>query len=652
MNMKKLIATALAVVMIFGLVSVGFAAAEFPDIEDHKYASSIEKLATLEVIEGYPDGTFKPDDLVKRSEFAKMIVIMLGLEETAELFEDVATVFPDVPGTHWASGYITVAHSLGIINGYPDGTFKPEKDITYHEALKMILTAMGYLEEGFKTVNWPVTWVMKAAEVKIDTGVPYLGDLAITRAQVAKLLDNSLTKPHVVVKAEGGFSETKEPTVTFLSKMGVDELRGMVVDSPELWTNTTGKIKVGTKSFEYEDYEGLLGHRVKVWHKDSAIIDLVDLSTEEEVDADDYAEIVGDLEPDEDSLEAFVNYTKTAWVEGADFEVVEYNGIPDELAIEDADEIVVVYDEKDDPIAVKALIYTVDTIDGIHKDNMAIYVDAGRLALKDAEVEYKGIASKFEDLETGQKIYYIYYKGSTTPKIAARAIIEVAGEAVIGVLEEVAYNASGNVISLVVDGKTYSAIKGGIDDVGAFIGMKVELYLDRDGKVFKVKQIDVPLKDRFVGLITGKSKDKDGSYVTIFTEEDCAITVEYTGVEPKIGRAVYAKIYEDGKIHFAASVSTGPPPTSVSVDAYVYAYGGKTDSTGIVTGYTNDGIKVKYSVTVDEDEILDTKTFELHSDILWLQSIPGGYEVRTKPAVGQTVKLYLLNDDVILGIVY
>ena len=43
MNMKKLIATALAVVMIFGLVSVGFAAAEFPDIEDHKYASSIEK---------------------------------------------------------------------------------------------------------------------------------------------------------------------------------------------------------------------------------------------------------------------------------------------------------------------------------------------------------------------------------------------------------------------------------------------------------------------------------------------------------------------------------------------------------------------------------------------------------------------------------
>ncbi|MGB4433438.1 MAG: S-layer homology domain-containing protein, partial [Bacillota bacterium] len=144
MNMKKLIATALAVVMIFGLVSVGFAAAEFPDIEDHEYASSIEKLATLEVIQGYPDGTFKPDDLVKRSEFAKMIVVMLGLEETAELFEGVATVFPDVPGSHWASGYITVAHSLGIINGYPDGTFKPEKEITYHEALKMILTAMGY----------------------------------------------------------------------------------------------------------------------------------------------------------------------------------------------------------------------------------------------------------------------------------------------------------------------------------------------------------------------------------------------------------------------------------------------------------------------------------------------------------------------------
>ncbi len=647
MNMKKLIATALAVVMIFGLVSVGFAAAvEFPDIEDHEYASSIEKLATLEVIQGYPDGTFKPDDRVKRSEFAKMIVIMLGLEETAELFEGMATVFPDVPGSHWASGYITVAHSLGIINGYPDGTFKPEKEITYHEALKMILTAMGYLEEGFKTVRWPVTWVMKAAEVKIDTGVPYLGDLPITRAQVAKLLDNSLTKPHVTVQAEGGFSDPEKSKVTFLSKLGVDQLIGIVVDSPELWTNTTGKIKVGTKSFEYEDYEGLLGHKVRVWYKDSAIIDLVDLSTEEVVDADDWATVAKDFT---DNVKPFVNYTPaTKWV-GEVYKKVEWNGIPKELDLTTADEIVVVYDEKDDPIAVKALIYTPATINSIHKDNMAIYVDGGstRLDLKVAEVEYKGIASTFEDLEKDQSIYYIYYKGSTTPKIAARAIIEVEGDTVTGVLKKVTSGAGDYVISLVVEDKTYSAKTQELKstDVKPHIGKEVKLYFDRYGKVTKVVPVKPAISDWFVGLITAKASDADGDYVTIFTEEDYAITVPYENGNPKVGDAVYAKIYTDDKIHFGPTVTN-----SVYVAVYKAVIGvGKETTTGKVYENDTNTIKVRYVV---EEVYEAVYTFHLADETLWLQKISGGYEVRTKPPVGKTVEVYLLTDKVILGIVY
>ncbi|HHY69749.1 MAG TPA: S-layer homology domain-containing protein, partial [Firmicutes bacterium] len=639
MNMKKLIATALAVVMIFGLVSVGFAAAvEFPDIEDHEYASSIEKLATLEVIQGYPDGTFKPDDRVKRSEFAKMIVVMLGLEETAELFEGVATVFPDVPGTHWASGYITVAHSLGIINGYPDGTFKPEKEITYHEALKMILTAMGYIEEGFRTVKWPVTWVMQAAEVKIDTGVPYLGDLPITRAQVAKLLDNSLTKDHVVPAPLGGFE--KKEDVTFLSKMKVTELEGMVVDSPELWTNTTGKIKVGNKSFEYEDYEGLLGHQVKVWYKDSAIIDLVDLSTEEEVDADDWDTLATTAKGFTNEVKAFVNYTPaTKWVvsDGV-YKQVEWNGIPGDLPLSAADEIVVVYDENDKPIAVKALVYTPGEIDLVYDYSKAVYVGGSRLDLKNAEVEYKGIVSKFDDLEAGQKIYYIYYKGSTTPKIAPHAIIEVAGETVTGVLNRVAYNADGKVISLVVEGKTYSAVSGGISVSSDFIGKEVNLYLDRDGKVFNVELVKPPISDWFVGLITGKSQDKDGKYVTIFTQEDYEITVPYVvyeGSEPAVGQAVYAKIYEDHKIHFAPWASnTSAPSSYYSVAVAVYVYEPVTDekvSTGIVTAHdtTNKEIEVRYSKTVGGHVYSKTETFSFIDETLWLQSLPGGvYEVR------------------------
>ncbi|MBP8614293.1 MAG: S-layer homology domain-containing protein, partial [Firmicutes bacterium] len=163
MNMKKLIATALAVVMIFGLVSVGFAAApEFPDIEGYEFEDEVRRLASLGVIAGYPDGTFRPEEAVTRAEFAKMIVVMLGLENAANLMKGQAVSFSDVPATHWASGYINVAEMKGVVNGYPDGTFKPEGAITYAEALKMILTAMGYHEEGFLVLRWPTTWIIQA----------------------------------------------------------------------------------------------------------------------------------------------------------------------------------------------------------------------------------------------------------------------------------------------------------------------------------------------------------------------------------------------------------------------------------------------------------------------------------------------------------
>ncbi|HQD74889.1 MAG TPA: S-layer homology domain-containing protein, partial [Bacillota bacterium] len=169
MNMKKLIATALAVVMIFGLVSVGFAAAvEFPDIEGYEFEAEVRRLASLGVIAGYPDGTFRPEEPVTRAEFAKMIVVMLGLENAANLMKGQAVSFSDVSATHWASGYINVAEMKGVVNGYPDGTFKPEASITYAEALKMILTAMGYLEDGFVVLRWPTTWIIQAAEIGLD----------------------------------------------------------------------------------------------------------------------------------------------------------------------------------------------------------------------------------------------------------------------------------------------------------------------------------------------------------------------------------------------------------------------------------------------------------------------------------------------------
>ncbi|HPT36376.1 MAG TPA: S-layer homology domain-containing protein, partial [Bacillota bacterium] len=271
MRFKRLIATALAAAMILGLVSVGFAAS-FEDTEGFEFEASVLRLADLGIISGYPDGTFKPDNLVTRAEFAKMIVCMLGLESAAKSLEGEAVPFADVDADHWAAGYINVAQMMGIVNGYEDGTFRPEGNITYAEALKMVLAAMGYSEDGFLVVRWPATWIAKAIELELDKDLTIVSGLPITRGEVAKLFDNSLTKKHVVVK-DGEFVE-RDPAVTFMSKLKVNYIEGQVIDSPELWSNKSGKVKIRYKTdnggvetlpFAIDDYEGLLGHNVRVW---------------------------------------------------------------------------------------------------------------------------------------------------------------------------------------------------------------------------------------------------------------------------------------------------------------------------------------------------------------------------------------------------
>jgi hypothetical protein len=95
MKMKRLIATALAAAMIFGLVSVGFAAV-FSDVEDHARKNDILKLVSLKIIDGYPDGTFKPENPVTRAEFAKLIVTTMGLGDAADLMAGMTPPFSDV----------------------------------------------------------------------------------------------------------------------------------------------------------------------------------------------------------------------------------------------------------------------------------------------------------------------------------------------------------------------------------------------------------------------------------------------------------------------------------------------------------------------------------------------------------------------------
>lgn len=97
----------------------------------------VTELASRNVIGGFPDGTFKPNDGITRAEFAAIAAKALHLQPVGG-----ASNFNDVPSTHWAAGVIGAASNAGLITGFPDGSFKPAERITRAQALVILSKAL------------------------------------------------------------------------------------------------------------------------------------------------------------------------------------------------------------------------------------------------------------------------------------------------------------------------------------------------------------------------------------------------------------------------------------------------------------------------------------------------------------------------------
>lgn len=110
----------------------------FSDVpSDHPYAEAIESLYDDGTLTGYEDGTFKPDSTINRAEFLK---IVLGNPRVIEDEDaDPPPMFDDVPWDSWFGPYVYKARHYGIVDGYPDGTFRPGNTITFPEAAKIIM---------------------------------------------------------------------------------------------------------------------------------------------------------------------------------------------------------------------------------------------------------------------------------------------------------------------------------------------------------------------------------------------------------------------------------------------------------------------------------------------------------------------------------
>ena len=191
--MKKIVSLVLALVMLLSLC--GFVnAATYTDLTkgNAKYVSAVDALTELKVIEGFPDNTFRANETVTRAQLAKMLVLCSGLNNQVKTV-GAKNIFSDVDPDSWAAGYITVAAQSKLIVGYPDGTFLPEKEVSYAEAFTMCLRALGYGNVVESEGTWPTAYMLKAVELELtdDMEGTIVAGSPATRGNTAILQDRA-----------------------------------------------------------------------------------------------------------------------------------------------------------------------------------------------------------------------------------------------------------------------------------------------------------------------------------------------------------------------------------------------------------------------------------------------------------------------------
>ena len=220
---KKIMSLLLAIAMLAVFAVPSAFAVEFSDVpESYQYYDAVQSLVARGIVDGYTDGTFKPEDTISRAEFCKMVVYSIGMGETSQ-GAVTETGFPDVAADFWAAGVIKVARDMNIINGYDDGTFKPDEKVTYDQAIKMVVCAKSekFATAAQKNGGFPTGYRKVATAynfVKNITDGVY-NDPA-KRGTIAKLIDNMLN-----IK----MSDITDDSSAIDPSAGMEEIKGQVV---------------------------------------------------------------------------------------------------------------------------------------------------------------------------------------------------------------------------------------------------------------------------------------------------------------------------------------------------------------------------------------------------------------------------------------
>lgn len=181
----------------------------YSDTDNSSYKSAIDELSQLGIINGFEDGTFKPQDNVTRAQAATMFATALGYSDTK--YQNIATdkaVFSDFLMSHWAYKYadyvmksadISSGETHCILNGFEDGTFRPDNNVTIIQLLKMAICSLGedgYMAEAVENGGYPNGYNTVAEKYGFSKGIAVDAiNQPATREQTAQIISNTINMP-------------------------------------------------------------------------------------------------------------------------------------------------------------------------------------------------------------------------------------------------------------------------------------------------------------------------------------------------------------------------------------------------------------------------------------------------------------------------
>ena len=182
------------------------AGAAFSDQSKIKNTEAVDMCTALNIIGGYPDGSFKPEGNITRAEVTKMICVALNGGKNPAVSTNTTPTFSDVrnnANAAWAEGYIESCYAQGIVSGVGGGKFAPNGNVTGVQLAKMLLVSLGYKSEneGFTGNAWATNVNVRAAQKGLYKGLESMDtNAALTRDNAAQMVWNALQAYEVEYK--------------------------------------------------------------------------------------------------------------------------------------------------------------------------------------------------------------------------------------------------------------------------------------------------------------------------------------------------------------------------------------------------------------------------------------------------------------------